>query len=111
MAGLTCKTGLGKGCVNHFFNCSVAIKMNSKKSFKTRNHENSLNFNVQNQSCPLNLPKTWYLFQSDPKNVKISSLGSGALVWHIWDATVRTNSLRANSKKVALLDPNSFNDC
>ena len=55
--------------------------------------------------------KSVVVFQFDPKNVKISRLGSGALVWHIWDATVRTKSLRANSKKVALLDPNSFNDC
>ena len=97
--------------MNHFFNCSVVTKMNSTKSFKTRNHENFLNFNVQNQSCSLNPQNICYFFQFDPKNVKISRLGSGALVWHIWDATVRTNSLRANSKKVALLDPNSFNDC
>ena len=109
MVGLTYKTG--KGCVNHFFNCSVVTKFISTKSFKTRNHENVLNFNVQNQSYPLNLQKICYFFQFDPKNVKISRLGSGALVWHIWDATVRTKSLRANSKKVALLDPNSFNDC
>jgi hypothetical protein len=97
--------------VNYFLNCSVMIKMNSKKILKTRNHKNFLHINVQNQSCPLNLPKICYIFQFDPKNVNISRLGSGALVWHIWDATVRTKSLRANSKKVALLDPNSFNDC